>query len=202
MSVLDLTHLAPGFADPIHDSQRAFRAMMNAMARPGLIQAAGANAAPAGLDEAATAIALTLFDPETPVWLAPDLREGDAETFLRFHCGCPIVGSGQQAAFALASGRTPEARLDAFNPGSEKYPDRSTTVVLMCAGFSNGPPLSLTGPGVKDTVRIAPMGLADDFVVDWQAAQSRFQLGIDVFLTCGRQIIGLPRTLTIEAVGS
>ncbi|WP_430424757.1 phosphonate C-P lyase system protein PhnH [Phenylobacterium sp.] len=37
-SPLDLTEIAPGFADPTRDSQAVFRRVMDAIARPGTIQ--------------------------------------------------------------------------------------------------------------------------------------------------------------------
>lgn len=204
MSALDLSRVAPGFADPVHGSQASFRALMDALARPGRVQAlaSGPDTVPEGLDPAAAAIALTLFDIDTPVWLAPALRGGAAETFLRFHCSCPITGDPMAAAFALASAQTPEARLTGFQTGEEKYPDRSTTLVLMCPSLSGGRRLSLSGPGIKGDCEIEPSGLSDAFVSDWAATQSRFQCGVDVFLTCGRQTIGLPRTLSINEVRS
>jgi alpha-D-ribose 1-methylphosphonate 5-triphosphate synthase subunit PhnH len=204
MSALDLSRVEPGFSDPVHGSQRSFRALMDAMARPGRIQSleAGPDVAPDGLDQAAAAIALTLFDMDTPVWLAPALRGGAAETFLRFHCGCPITEDPKEAAFALAAAQAINVRLLDFQAGSEKYPDRSTTLALMCPSLSGGRRLSLSGPGVKGECEINPAGLAPLFVSDWAETQSRFQCGVDVFLTSGRQAVGLPRTLSIKEARS
>ena len=81
--------LAPGFADPVLASQAAFRAIMDAMASPGSIVAVdGLAHAPRPLGRAAAAVALTLLDYETPVWLDPLLAPSpDITDWLRFHTG-------------------------------------------------------------------------------------------------------------------
>ena len=77
------------------------------------------------------AIALTLFDYDTPIWLDKPLMTSDAvKTFLRFHTGCPIVTEPVEAAFALVSAPVSMIPLASFNQGSAEYPDRSTTVIL------------------------------------------------------------------------
>ncbi len=60
--------LAPAFAEPGLESQSAFRAVMTAMSRPGLVQELRHDLSPpAPLSAGAATVALTLFDYETPV---------------------------------------------------------------------------------------------------------------------------------------
>src|ERR1044072_1453252 len=81
----------------------ACRKVRHAPARPGSVQPVPPGpAAPAPLAAAAAAIALTLCDHDTPVWLDAAFA-GDAVTqWLRFNTGCPIVTDQAQSAFALA----------------------------------------------------------------------------------------------------
>ena len=64
-----------GFADQALDSARAFRLMLDAMARPGrILPMAAMIDAPSPLLPPAATICLTLCDYDTPVWLDETLR--------------------------------------------------------------------------------------------------------------------------------
>ena len=68
--------LVPGLADPAVDSQRVFRAVMWAMAKPGrMIEIGTRLAPPPPLTPATAAIVLALADFETPIWLDPMLAD-------------------------------------------------------------------------------------------------------------------------------
>src|SRR5262245_53694134 len=97
--------LAPGFTDPVLSAQSTFRAVMDACAHPGTTYALSqAVAPPPPLSPGAGAVALTLLDQDTPIWLDAAL---DAETevayWLRFHTRAPIVSASERAAFAIIS---------------------------------------------------------------------------------------------------
>ncbi len=94
--------VALAFADPVRDAQGTFRAVMNAMARPGSIQpVAGLAGAPAPLSPTAAAIAVALADYETPLWLDPALAAApDVGAWLTFHTGARIIAEPARAAFA------------------------------------------------------------------------------------------------------
>ena len=192
---LDLGHIAPGFDNPTLGSQAVFRKVMDAVARPGEIQdLAFAPDVPAGLDRAAGAVALTLFDFETPVWMDLALRGGPTEAWLRFHCGCPLTEETSKAAFALVTDVTRAPSLSRFNPGDAKYPDRSTTVVLQLPGLEDGSPVTLSGPGIKGEKRFAPAGLPEGFWAQVCDNHDHFQCGVDLILIAGDRLAALPRS--------
>src|SRR5215475_8524272 len=95
--------LAPAFPDPVRGSQAVFRCVMDAMARPGTIVVTGGLAqAPQPLGLAAAAVALTLIDYETPVWLDPTLAQSpEVAAWLRFHTGAPLTDDLRRAAFGF-----------------------------------------------------------------------------------------------------
>jgi alpha-D-ribose 1-methylphosphonate 5-triphosphate synthase subunit PhnH len=199
---LDLNRIEPAFPDPVRDSQAVFRLVMEAVARPGLLTDLGpAVAPPEGLGVAAAAVALTLFDFETAVWLDPALRGSPAEAWLRFHCGCPLTTDPAKAAFALVVDPARAPALAAFNPGDAKYPDRSTTVVLQVAALEGGPRAVLSGPGVKGEASIAPAGLPDGFWAQVQDNNSKFQFGVDVLLVAGQTLTAVPRSSRVQIPG-
>lgn len=201
-AALDLSRIAAGFAAPVRDSQAVFREVMECVARPGRIATFGfAPDAPAGLATAAGALALTLFDFETPVWLDPALRESAAQSWLRFHCGCPLTTDPAQADFAVVTDMSSAPELSAFNQGDAKYPDRSTTVVLQIAALEGGRTVTLSGPGIQTTTDIAPQGLPQGFWEQFETNQAQFQFGVDVILVAGDRLMALPRTVRAQIKG-
>ncbi|MCX2724993.1 phosphonate C-P lyase system protein PhnH [Roseibium salinum] len=194
------TPLAPGFQDPVHDAQACFRAIMNAMARPGTLQAATATGLtpPAPLTPVAAALALTLFDYDTPVWLDRSLMKSEAvKAFLRFHTGAPIVTEPVEAAFALVGDPLSMIPLAGFNQGSAEYPDRSTTVILLGQDFGAAQTVTLTGPGIKDSRTFASGPLPPVFWDQVISNNKQFPRGIDVIFAGGDQIAALPRSTRI-----
>ena len=92
---------------------------------------------------ASAAVALTLCDFQTPVWLSPDLRNDKVVHYLRFHTGAPIVDELEEAHFAfLPRQRTSCRRLTLFAQGTHEYPDRSATLVIQVAGLRRPVPSS------------------------------------------------------------
>jgi alpha-D-ribose 1-methylphosphonate 5-triphosphate synthase subunit PhnH len=192
--------LGAGFADPILQSQAAFRAVLAAMAEPGLVQDLGsALAPPPGLPAAATTVLLTLADYETPLWLPERLRDGPAGAWLRFHCAAPLVAEPGRALFAVLDGADAPA-LAAFHPGEDQFPDRAATVIVPCAGFEGGPAVMLEGPGIPGSRSIAPAGLRPGFWGEVAANAALYPLGIDMLLVHGTRALGLPRSTQVREV--
>ena len=194
----------PGFADPVHDSQRTFRAILDAMAHPGRIVALPVKVqTPRPLRCAATAVALTLFDHDTPVWLDTTVAEsGRATDHLRFHCGCAIVDDPRRAHFAFAKGFDNLPSLDSFSLGSDEAPEDSTTLIVEVEDLFTDGPLVLTGPGIERQHRLGVAGFDTDRIAERMALAELFPRGLDLFLTCGQRVAGLPRTTRIHSLRS
>jgi alpha-D-ribose 1-methylphosphonate 5-triphosphate synthase subunit PhnH len=187
--------VAPGFADATRDAQRAFRAILTAMSRPGRIVDAGVPAPPDGLSPAAAAVLLTLCDGETPVWL--DDATSSAGSWLRFHCGVPLTAETQQSRFAMIGDPGMLPPLERFAVGSDEYPDRSTTLIVEVA-FTGGAKLRVSGPGIADRVSLAIGGLGASFWEERADLAPLFPCGLDLILTCGSRLIALPRTVRVD----
>jgi len=189
----------PGFADAVFDSQASFRALLDALARPGQIRTLTAPlSAPAPLSPAATALALTLFDHDTPVWLDAGAGAGEVPGFLAFHCGCPLVDEAERAGFALITAPSAMPALHGFAIGEDRYPETSTTLVIDVPGLTGGAPVRLSGPGIATVTEVTPLGLPERFWSQMTANRGLFPLGVDVVLAAGEQVIGLPRTVKAE----
>jgi alpha-D-ribose 1-methylphosphonate 5-triphosphate synthase subunit PhnH len=187
-----------GFSDLVLGAQGVFRATMDALARPGQPQGIGTDAAPpAPLTPELGAVALTLCDHDTLVWLDPALRASEAVTaWLAFHCGAPVTDNIAEAAFALVTDSKLMPRLETMAQGTDEYPDRSTTVVL-AAGLAETA-VVLKGPGINGELRtILPLPNSD-FLAQWADNRARFPRGIDLLLVRNGTVIGLPRTTRIS----
>jgi alpha-D-ribose 1-methylphosphonate 5-triphosphate synthase subunit PhnH len=199
---LDLANLRPGFSAPVYEAQDCFRRVLAALARPGQIQRLETPPTPpTGLGAAQSAILLALADHDTPVWLAAVQRHGEAGDYLRFHCGCPLIGNSADARFVVLSNLTHLPRLDELHVGEPNFPDRSATLIVEVAELSAGGPLRLRGPGIADQIGLFVGGWTDAATALLQTNRRRFPLGVDILLTCGDRVAGLPRTvhLTTES---
>jgi alpha-D-ribose 1-methylphosphonate 5-triphosphate synthase subunit PhnH len=172
--------------------------IMNTMSRPGLIHDFQVqNEAPIPLSVTAAAVALTLCDFQTPVWLAPEFRTKDIERFLRFHTGASLTETPREASFALIGSQGNLAALTALASGTHEYPDRSATAVIQVSALSNEGPVSLSGPGIKERRPLSAEGLGTDFWSFMQENHARFPIGIDVVFVSPTQIAACPRSTAI-----
>lgn len=184
--------LHPGFADPVHDSQAVFRAVLDALARPGHVHDVAALAEPPPpLDRATASVLLTLIDAETPLWM--DGRARAAREWIAFHCGA-LSAEHSDASFAVALAMP---LLSTLSPGSDEEPERSATLILQVQAIGEGSTLTLSGPGLATPNTLAVDGLPDDFVKQWAANRRKFPRGVDLILCAGDQLAALPRTVEV-----
>jgi alpha-D-ribose 1-methylphosphonate 5-triphosphate synthase subunit PhnH len=191
--------IGTGFHQPVFQAQSAFRAILDALARPGTVQALGdAVDAPAPLSAGAAAVALTLCDHDTPVWLDGGLRRNDeVAQWLRFHCGCPLVENPRDAAFAFASDIENCPPFETFGLGTAEYPDRSTTIMLQVESFERGAKLALEGPGIRGRTSFRAKPLPADIAERLAANRALFPRGVDLVLATASAVLGLPRSVRI-----
>ncbi len=195
--------LAPGFKDPVFDAQTQFRNILTAMSHPGQVVALNTGLEPpAPLSSAAAAVALTLVDFETPVWLDASMSNEAVTAFLRFHTGCPVAGGAEEARFAfIADGATP---LDPtrFDLGTDEYPDLGATVVVQVPSLAQGADsgTEFSGPGIEDKTYVEIGGLADDFWAERNAICELFPRGLDILFTCGDTLCAVPRSTKVETL--
>jgi alpha-D-ribose 1-methylphosphonate 5-triphosphate synthase subunit PhnH len=184
--------LSPGFADPVQDAQSCFRAVLDAMARPGRLYTIRGIPAPPPLCAAAASVLLTLTDHETPLWLDAAAREAGAWT--AFHTGAPLTEL-EQAVFALALSLPDLERLPT---GTDEMPETSATVILQVASLTTGRQFLLEGPGLREPGLLMIDGVPADFGPIWQRNHSLYPRGVDLILCAGDQLAALPRSVSIQ----
>lgn len=162
--------------------QRAFRALLDGMARPGTMQSLGK------LDErgnAAAPIALfeALVDHEVSFAVAPANAETE-EALLRL-TGSHLAGVAQ-ADYVLASRDAIGIALAEAQAGEPEYPDRGATVVALVDSISAGPgpgdELVLEGPGILGSRSVWVSGFPRHAVALFLERNREVPLGIDLVL--------------------
>jgi alpha-D-ribose 1-methylphosphonate 5-triphosphate synthase subunit PhnH len=198
---------APGFADPTRDAQRAFRAILDALAHPARpYPVYGPAEPPDALGRGLAAVALTLLDEDCPVWLGGALgRDAETAAWLAFHTGAGRVGDPAAASFVITG---PDALppLASLALGTDEAPHRSATVVLdVRARAVPGPgPARFTarGPGIDGTATLAAPWAADGFIDAWERNAGLFPRGVDLLLVDAGSVAALPRTTRLSPAGS
>jgi alpha-D-ribose 1-methylphosphonate 5-triphosphate synthase subunit PhnH len=198
-----VAELPAGFADKVLSAQSTFRSVMDAMARPGCVQRIASTAGtPGGMMRGTAAIALTLFDHDTPVWLDGGmLATADVAKWLKFHTSAPVVTDSSIASFALVGDPENLPALDCFAFGSNEYPDRSTTLVLQVGGLTDGPVVQLQGPGIDGSAALRAAIQPRDLFERLAINATLFPRGIDVVLVHDDSIVAIPRTTRLVRGG-
>jgi alpha-D-ribose 1-methylphosphonate 5-triphosphate synthase subunit PhnH len=195
--------LPAGFADKVLSTQSTFRSVMDAMAHPGSVQRiVSAAGTPSAMGRAAAAIALTLFDHDTPVWLdAAMSATPEVAMWLKFHTGAPLVTDSSIAGFALVGDPQRLPALDRFAFGSNEYPDRSTTLILQVGSLTDGPVVELQGPGIDGSATLRASIQPRDLFERLAINATLFPRGIDVVLVHDDCIVAIPRTTRLVRGG-
>ena len=198
-----VAELPAGFADKVLSAQSVFRSVMDAMARPGSIQRIAPTAGtPAVMMRGTAAIALTLFDHDTPIWLdGRTSATADVAKWLKFHTSAPVVSDSSIASFALVGDPENLPALDRFAFGSNEYPDRSTTLILQVGSLTDGPAVELRGPGIDGAAALRASIQPPDLFERLAVNAALFPRGIDVVLVHDDSIVAIPRTTRLVKGG-
>jgi alpha-D-ribose 1-methylphosphonate 5-triphosphate synthase subunit PhnH len=187
-----MTHdtLQGGFDAPPQQSARAFRDIMNATARPGMIAEIGGAVPPAPLSIAAGVVLLTLCDPTTPVHLAGSFDCGPVCEWVAFHVGAPLAAPAD-CAFAVGAWAD-LVPITRFPLGTSEYPDRSATLIIESVDLSQSG-ATLTGPGIR---KESCLSLPEK--ASFQENRRLFPLGLDFLFTSGNRLAALPRSTRVH----
>jgi alpha-D-ribose 1-methylphosphonate 5-triphosphate synthase subunit PhnH len=215
----------PGFADPTRDAQRAFRAVLGALAHPTRsFPLARPADPPAALGPGLAAVALTLLDDDCAVWLGGALAHDDeVAAWLAFHTGARRANAAAEADFVIADPATLPP-LASLALGTDEAPHLSATVVLDVRGCTGPPNTGLpntglpntglpntgfpnavparfraSGPGIDGTATLTAPWAADGFCAEWHRNTGIFPRGVDLLLVDDDTVAALPRTTRLTA---
>ncbi len=189
-----------GLADPVRDAQAVFRAVLDAMTRPGrIVDVPGPFTVPSPLDPASAAVCLALVDLDTPLWLDATCARAEVVEYLRFHCGAPLVTAPEAARFAVVADASSLGTLARFDAGTDECPERSATVIVQVDALAAGRGRRLTGPGIDGETRLDVRGVPARFWTALRENHAGFPRGVDVILSAGTTLAALPRRTRVEA---
>jgi alpha-D-ribose 1-methylphosphonate 5-triphosphate synthase subunit PhnH len=184
--------LEGGFIEAPIQSARAFREILEAMARPGTIRRIQGARPPEPVSIAAGTALLVLTDPTTTLHLAGRADCPAVHDWVAFHIGAPLVAA-EEADFAVGTWDALQP-VTRFKIGQPDYPDRSATLIVEVDRLVNHGP-ALTGPGIETATWLNLPETAT-----FRANRALFPLGFDTLFTAGDRIAGLPRSTRVEAI--
>ncbi len=168
-------------------SQQVFRALVMALSYPGRLWHLPARS----LRQAFRLIGITLVDGNVGVW-APDWLLSN----LRGQDPRPVALEVADFVFAERLEDLPAGweTLSALKRGSYLEPETGATLILGTR-WGRGSPLSLKGPGIAGETHLA-VDLPPGF---WQLRSqiSAYPLGVDILLTDGQHVVGIPRSVEV-----
>jgi alpha-D-ribose 1-methylphosphonate 5-triphosphate synthase subunit PhnH len=205
-----LAQLRENRFDFVHDSQQTFRAMMMALAFPGIIRRL-------------LPISLSFSEPDLSYVLQPLLTLLDLETSFCVVCRdnrsqaeitryLELNTNSQarqlpQADFILCLDPSLNGRFNELKKGTLTQPNKSATVFYLLESLSELPDadaleLYLSGPGIKDVQIVNVSGVDPDEIEQWEQNHNDYPLGIDIYLVSrSGNIIGIPRSVSLEKSG-
>lgn len=196
--------------DDVFDSQATFRALLDALSRPGKICRLPDRVfttTPRGFCPPALSILKTLCDHRVSFSLVSGNRTSELSRYLEVNLATPFEDV-EKADYVIFDGATFDEDFMRLKRGSSEFPENSATALLCVGRLAEGSVeadvpscrLRCAGPGVQDTTFLTVTELDPRYSEARARANNVSPLGIDLFLVdpAGR-VAGFPRTTSVEA---
>ena len=203
--------IAAGLPEPINTSQVIFRRTLKAMSEPGTIVDIEQSHGVANLSPAMYALALSLLDQQTTLYLSAALKNESVCKNLQFHTDVPLVNDPQSAMFVIANADE-ITELSYFNKGTDESPEMSCSLVLqveyltnttaqfMNTDNENSTLLKLEGPGIQAEKYIRIAKLSTPLLDYLTQRPDAFPKGLDFYFVSNKQLLCLPRTTKVSVI--
>jgi alpha-D-ribose 1-methylphosphonate 5-triphosphate synthase subunit PhnH len=195
--------------DEVFDSQATFRALLDAMSRPGTVRQVPRimyESPPAGFCRPALSILKTLCDHRVSFSIGEAHTSPEWIRYLEVNLAAPHK-TVEKADFVLFDGASYDSGFARVRRGSLEYPESSATALLFIARLSRDPDdsevpvceLVIEGPGVNGSAHLSVAGLDPAYAAERERANRAFPLGVDLFFVDPEgRVAGVPRTSTVE----
>jgi alpha-D-ribose 1-methylphosphonate 5-triphosphate synthase subunit PhnH len=178
--------------------QQTFRALLNAMSRPGTVWQLPVTEGPS--QEGLLPVAEALVDHEVTFAAVPD--QGELVDSVLRQTGSRVAAV-EDADYVFCRADSLQEALRRCKDGTPEYPDASATVI--CAvdalkqGTRGGDSLTLSGPGIRDEAFLRVAGLGADAVEAFRERNASPPLGVDlVFVAGSGQVVCLSRYTRLQ----
>jgi len=195
--------------DDVFDSQAVFRALLDALSRPGKICRLPERvyrSPPRGFCPPALSILKTLCDHRVSFSLVSGNRTAELSRYLEVNLATPVEDV-QKADYVIFDGTTFDEDFMRLKRGSSEFPESSATALLCVGRLAEGTVeidtpscrLCCAGPGVQDRTFLTVTGLDPRYNETRARVNNVSPLGIDIFLVdpAGR-VAGIPRSTSVE----
>ena len=186
----------PTMSVPAQEEQATFRALLDAMARPGTVQSLPPRRVEDGEWGGALLVLQALLDHEVTFHVLSEQSLPHEQLLRRTGARSAAL---EQADFVLARGGGAVAAIEEAREGGFEEPERSATVIVLADSLDgDGVALTLSGPGIESTALLTVENVP---VAAFEALRSRtvtFPQGVDVILvdTTGH-VAAVPRSTRI-----
>jgi len=177
-----------------------FRALLQAMARPGTVHSMTESVD--CRDDALELLARALLDSEASIGVLVGADgEDDLARRMADASGCRFSDPGQ-ADFALVAGGSSEGRIGLLRAGDPDFPDESATLVYLVDEVDeDGGAIAWEGPGIFGYRLPRVTGIADDEWIALRKANAAYPVGFDaLFVDRAGRVLALPRSVRMRGV--
>ena len=193
--------------DIVFDSQKIFRILLDAFARPGTIkQGYELNIAPPWKDDKfAFGILFSLLDLEVgfSVCCLDERIRCEIGEYIALNTGSKFLPSNI-ADFILALDKS--LSIEKVKRGSLEYPDQGATVIRVVEELGkdleeDSLNLLLRGPGVQEKAKVSLKGIGREEIRQMIDVNKEFPLGVDfIFVDKKDRVVAIPRSVRIEVM--
>lgn len=168
--------------------QHTFRSILEAMSRPGMVQAIASDQQ----SDTLGAVLATLLDGTVSLADPESLIEAAAWPMMQAN-----QADSEQADFIVCEGKSSVSMTPKL--GTLEGPEQSATLILKVQSLTQGDmTLSFSGPGVNGTKTVQLSGLNPDWLTHREDWVCEFPLGVDLLLVDEQGLMAIPRTTKVE----
>lgn len=181
--------------DFVHDGQKVFRRLLDALANPGRIESIGNEAGKfEGRYAALLALGCTLLDNEEKMYVEKNPALS-AELHSLTLCRESEL---DQADYVFLSSEmnygSMEQILKNVKHGTYADPQESATLILLCESIEGEDEMTLTGPGIDGARAVKVYPYIRKVIALYRSLKIEYPLGVDLVFVDGKgQLLGIPR---------